>query len=329
MSEVLQKYAILFSKLNREKNRSWGDTLSNGAPYKPLLLLSVIDLIERGEIHDNLVELTPELGEMFNLYCARILPMGVSGEIALPFYHLKSDGFWHLLPRPGFEDVIKYGGPIRSSGKIRDMLLGATFDNELYQLLATKEERDLLRRVLIESYFSFDLQQKLLKLKEINAEAFEYSKELIVSTHTKFTLIKEAIESETPLAKEVRDQAFRRIIVSAYNHQCAICGIRILTAKGYTAVAAAHIIPWSLSHNDDPRNGFTLCRLCHWVFDEGLTTVNNHYKVKTSPQLYLNDNIPLHVASFEGKEILKPTESRFLPDLRAFEWHKNNIFRNA
>ncbi|MCB8986015.1 MAG: HNH endonuclease [Ardenticatenaceae bacterium] len=27
--------------------------------------------------------------------------------------------------------------------------------------------------------------------------------------------------------------------------------------------AAAHIIPWSESHNDDPRNGLALCHLCH------------------------------------------------------------------
>ena len=42
------------------------------------------------------------------------------------------------------------------------------------------------------------------------------------------------------------------------------------TIDGHTAVDAAHIIPWSISHNDDPRNGLALCKLCHWSFDEGL-----------------------------------------------------------
>jgi len=30
------------------------------------------------------------------------------------------------------------------------------------------------------------------------------------------------------------------------------------------------IVPWGLTHNDDPRNGMALCRLCYWTFDEGL-----------------------------------------------------------
>ena len=45
------------------------------------------------------------------------------------------------------------------------------------------------------------------------------------------------------------------------------------TPEGRTAVAAAHIIPWRYSHNDDPRNGMALCGLHHWTFDEGLVTI--------------------------------------------------------
>ena len=72
----------------------------------------------------------------------------------------------------------------------------------------------------------------------------------------------------------MRDQGFRRAVVTAYTHRCAFCGIRMRTIDGHTAVDAAHIIPWSLSHNDDPRNGLALCKLCHWSFDEGLLGVS-------------------------------------------------------
>lgn len=55
----------------------------------------------------------------------------------------------------------------------------------------------------------------------------------------------------------------------------------MLTVDGHTAVAAAHIVPWSVSHNDDPRNDMALCRLCHWIFDEGLLGVSPSYAVET------------------------------------------------
>jgi hypothetical protein len=104
----------------------------------------------------------------------------------------------------------------------------------------------------------------------------------------------------------VRDQGFRRAIVKAYDHRCAICGVRIVTADGHTAVAAAHIIPWSYSHNDDPRNGLALCHLCHWTFDEGLVTLTDRYQVKTSPQLAVTSNLPGHLVTFNGRSLIGP-----------------------
>jgi putative restriction endonuclease len=41
----------------------------------------------------------------------------------------------------------------------------------------------------------------------------------------------------------VRDQGFRRAVVTAYLHRCALCGIRVRTLDGRTAVAVAHIVP--------------------------------------------------------------------------------------
>jgi putative restriction endonuclease len=125
----------------------------------------------------------------------------------------------------------------------------------------------------------------------------------------------------------VRDQGFRRAIVKAYDHRCALCGIKILTADGHTAVAAAHIIPWSLSHNDDPRNGLALCHLCHWTFDEGLLTFTNHYKTKLSPQLTAVSNLPGHLLTCNGRKLLGPEDDALWPFLDSIRWHRQEIFR--
>ena len=72
--------------------------------------------------------------------------------------------------------------------------------------------------------------------------------------------------------QNVRDQAFRKTVVTLYDHRCAMCGIRMLTPDGHTVVQAAHVKPWRVSYDDRPTNGMALCRLCQWYFDEGLMT---------------------------------------------------------
>jgi len=121
--------------------------------------------------------------------------------------------------------------------------------------------------------------------------------------------------------------AFRRAIIKAYDHRCAICGVRIVTVDGHSAVAAAHIIPWRYSHNDDPRNELALCYLCHWTFGEGLVTLTDRYQVKTSPQLAVTSNLPGHLLTFNGRSLIGPEESELWPFVASMRWHHQEVFR--
>ena len=86
----------------------------------------------------------------------------------------------------------------------------------------------------------------------------------------------------TGTALRIRDQGFRKAIVMIYDHRRSLFGIRVLTPDGHTVVEAAHIKPWSESHDDRPANGLSLCRLCHWSFDKGLISVGAKYEVLVS-----------------------------------------------
>lgn len=108
----------------------------------------------------------------------------------------------------------------------------------------------------------------------------------------------------------------------------ALCGIRILTVEGHTAVDAAHIVPWSQSRDDRPANGIALCRLCHWAFDEGLLGVTAQYAVLTSPQLAAGTNLPAHLGTLNGRGMIRPPEERHSPDLEALAWHRHRVFRS-
>jgi putative restriction endonuclease len=323
---MVTDYVGRFSKLRVDTSPArWSTTTRHRAPHKPLLLLAMMDLFAQGSITVNLIEITPELGELFTLYWARVMPPDQRGNLALPFFHLQSDGFWHLIPRPGKEAVLEASHQIRSVNQLRDTVIGARLDEELYDLLCPEESRNLLRAVLIETCFAPEVRPGLLEQGLINAEAFRYSLELL--EHARSAQVKETISEAEAYEPAVRDQGFRRAVIMAYDHRCALCGIRMLTADGHTAVDAAHIKPWSISRNDDPRNGMALCRLCHWTFDEGLTGISPHYQVAVSPQLSTDRNFPGHVLTLSGRRILGPAEEPLWPDLDALAWHRQNIFR--
>ncbi len=174
----------------------------------------------------------------------------------MPFFHLRADGFWHLVARPGQEEALAALTTTTSIGQVRTVLLGARLDAELAALLRLAESREALRRALVETYFAPALQARLLEQGLVNVEAYRYGEELLAQSPPQ--VLKETPEQ---YRTAVRDQGFRRVIVGAYDHRCAFCGIRMLTVDGHTAVDAAHIVPWSVSHNDDPRNGMASAAL--------------------------------------------------------------------
>jgi putative restriction endonuclease len=96
--------------------------------------------------------------------------------------------------------------------------------------------------------------------------------------------------------------------------------------EGHTVVAAAHIIPWSVSHNDDPRNGMALCRVCHWCFDEGLVGITARYILILSTQLTTDSNRPGYIPTLSGRIIIGPSEETLWPYPDSLNWHHQHVF---
>lgn len=239
----------------------------------------------------------------------------------MPFFHLRSEGFWHLIPQSGKIEILTEIRKITSIYKFHEVAIGAKLDDDLFFLLSREEPRNTLRTLLVSSYFAPEFQPLLIDQSGINRKAYYYSQKLLEKTQ-KNLLEKALVEEEYP----VRDQGFRRAIIVAYNHRCAVCGIRMLTPAGHTVVDAAHIIPWSISHNDSPRNGMAMCRLCHWTFDEGLIGISNKYKVIISSQITSSLNVPGHLITLADRIIIGPDEKVLWPDVDAIAWHQHKVF---
>lgn len=322
MADVFDFYRKKVTKLRTYSSGKYLTTKNNRAPHKPILLLTIFDLFDQGQLLENLVPLSAELVELFHSYWELVMPSDYTARWYYPFFHLKSDGFWNLLPIQGKEHKLRDTQEILSANQLREVVIGGQFELELYQLVVDLQTREALRRIIIETYFDESIHELLWLQHYINIEGYRYGQQLLNAVHSP-NLSKVEVDDVKP---PIRDAGFRQAIVKAYNHRCVMCGIRLVTDEGRTVAEAAHIIPWSVSHNDDPRNGLCLCRLCHWVFDIGLATITNQYVIRLSSQLNSTDNISGHLATLHQRPIFEPIESVFNPDVESLLWHLQNVF---
>lgn len=83
------------SNLNLDRSRG-------AAPQKPLLLLVVLDLIEDGKLAGGLLARDGNLVFRFSSYWTIVAERRESRpDVRLPFYHIRSDGFWTPLDVEG------------------------------------------------------------------------------------------------------------------------------------------------------------------------------------------------------------------------------------
>jgi putative restriction endonuclease len=321
---ALTEYIKPFTHLNRAPGAVWTDATKRKAPHKPILLLAVLDLVHRGVITSPFIEVTGdlvELNELFNLYWRRIIPLGQSSSIAFPFSRLDREPFWELVPQLDKTITPAIINNTSSVTYLRKYALGARMDEGLFRIMQTGDGREALREALLQSCFSVEAQAMLREQSVINREAFDYSRILEEKAH--LPLVKEIVEADN-YRTAARDQGFRRIVIKAYDHRCALCGVRIITPEQHTVVDAAHIVPWSRSRNDDIRNGMALCKLCHWAFDEGMMGVSDNYEVITSRQISVNPNAPGFLLTLAGRGIIGPQERDLWPARQYIAEHRRD-----
>lgn len=143
----LEYYKDCFSSLHTMKKKG------KQAPHKALLLLSVIDLIERGIITDYKIPLSNELVKQFKQNTSKLLGESILFQPTLnyPFYHMRSEPFWQLVPNTNceIERISNYSLP-----NLRKNIAYARMDEELFDLLKNPNVRAKLRVVLISTYLN-------------------------------------------------------------------------------------------------------------------------------------------------------------------------------
>ncbi|MFL9458551.1 MULTISPECIES: HNH endonuclease [Nostocales] len=310
----LNYYINKFQKLGISRSRG-------PAPHKPILLLAIIELIEQGERRHNQISLSPELIAAFLKLWQVLGSANHNADIGLPFFHLRSDGFWHFCPNPGFEALLSSGAKVRTVKTIQSAIAYAYFDEELFVLLQQPESRNVLVNALLNTWFA-DKGEQVNQILRVNAFA-EFQQELQATGGKVYQPDAEELKDET---KEiVRDAAFRRVVVSVYGQRCAFCGLRVIH-QGQIIVDGSHIKPFSQFYDDRIDNGVALCKNHHWAFDRGWFSITDDYTLLISSNLVEDSPNARPMRDFAGDRILLPSHSQYYPRLEALRWHRENVF---
>jgi putative restriction endonuclease len=130
---------------------------------------------------------------------------------------------------------------------------------------------------------------------------------------------------EQIVSRRYRDEAFRRHVREAYRNTCAITGLQLTNGGGRPEVQAAHIRPVECDGPDTVRNGLALTATVHWMFDRGIVSVSDDYRVLVS-----GSGVPKELAQFvqAGRPVRLPDRTESWPHRAYLRWHRDLRFKS-
>lgn len=270
-------------------------------PHKPLLLLAAFDLIDEGLATPERIPWGQALRDRFTARFNLVRKLDDQNTPENPFHFLQSDGFWQAWIEDG-----KTRLTLPTTPRVADMGRAfARLTDGFENLAAIPATRQLLREALISRYFPW-------------AAGI-----LSSSSHPKSNIQNSTLHVADEPLEYGRSPAFRRLILSIYDHQCAACGLRIKLPAGndVSFIDAAHLIPFSDSHNDHPTNGLALCKNHHWAMDRNLIAPcpDHHWHVSKilDPR---RSNGEKELIALSGQALLLPQDQAFHPDAEGLKW---------
>lgn len=153
-----------------------GSRDGRGRPHKPVLWLTVLNLMDRGYISENKIFYDAELVSEFK----RIFPQyALADDLeqpSQPYFHLRSSEIWHHRVK---EDAAVYYASLTTSGggskRIHESIEYAFLDPDIYEDLLVEENREKLQRAIVQ-------------LLQDEARGVEVSKRIGTLFHESFAL---------------------------------------------------------------------------------------------------------------------------------------------
>ena len=316
----LNEYIYDFTKLRRAPNLG-------GAPHKPILLLSIIDAIEKGFITNERIYITAELIALFKSNWNIWVKTPHLMNFTLPFYHLSNEPFWKLAVKEGQDIPLTSKKSIKSFQALIQTVSYATIDRDLFVYLSQSIDREILRNTIIRKYFPNVQAIAISDTSYLHIIAEQILRESAIQYKKTIKRLQEENDEEN-FEEEVfiRNNVFKRKIPQIYDYTCSITGLRIQSDYGHSLIDACHIIPFHLEHDDTIGNGIALCPNLHRAFDNGLITIDTDYRIIVSKKFLENNTSTHSIRQFNAKELILPENKLFRPRKDVLQWHNENVF---
>ena len=129
---------------------------------------------------------------------------------------------------------------------------------------------------------------------------------------------------EMMVSRPFRERSFMHNVRAAYSNRCAITGLRLINGGGRPEVQAAHIQPVASKGPDSVRNGLALSGTVHWMFDRGLVSIGDDYKI-----LVAENHVPEDAVRLLNKNgvIHLPKDQTLYPNAHYLKFHRDQVFK--
>ena len=274
---------------------------SERAPHKPLLLLSRLAAVQRGESR---LAAYDELHERLSGLLVDFGPPRQSVHPEYPFWRLQNDGtFWEVPER---REIERQGGVNAAGDVAKSTLLDVDarggFSRAAYDLL--RGDPDLVNELvaaILDEHFPRSLHESILE-----AVGMPW-----VVSGTAAT----------------RDPDFRREVVRLYEHRCAMCGFDGRLGASDLALEAAHIMWHALGGPDQATNGVLLCSIHHQALDRGAMGISDDRSILVSQELHGGSRVDEFMIGLAGLPLRAPADPKASPGLDFIAWHQREVFR--
>lgn len=259
------------------------------------------ELAEQGKLTETTLLLTGELVFRFLAYGTVVAErLSQRPDIRLPFYHMRSDGCWTPLDENGQPTLEKRRAVV------------AQLDESFLACLNDPDFRNQMRRILIAKYF-------------VDAGERAALYQLVGLSVPPDPIVKEDARLYEISRERGREARFRLTVVPVYNYTCALTQYRLVTVDSGSIVDAAHIHQFADSRNNYPRNGIALCKNAHWMFDEGLWSLDEEYRALVAEKRFDESGAKEFLLSLKANSrILLPADPNYWPDKAHLAWHRKH-----
>jgi putative restriction endonuclease len=302
---------LFLAKLRTIRVNKVGD---RSAPHKPLLLLAVLGRLQRGlSGWHPFIELEPVVTPVLSAHTPH---QKTSPQLIHPFWYLCSDGLWEIANREEMERQ-RSGLPTMAAFRASSGRLPAEIETLLVSHPVLLEQAI---QTLLSQYFPENFHNELRQQFELQAQVFTAQPDALI-----------AAEKAPEYGIKRRHPNFRRVVLVAYEHRCAVTGFRAALDGRYFGVEAAHIRRHCDEGPDQIDNGLALNPTIHHLFDRGAWSITDDNKIIVSALLTGDDETTKRLRGHHGKALHKPLPGYPSPNTKYIRWHREGagaVFRS-